>query len=785
MIKENKLKIIFRTILCFIEIMLLLKVIFSFVHPRNAYSFFSEDMYSNGAIEVNMPENGWYIDNSIDLVNSIFLQTAPIDLSKGSYKIIIHYQSDGNGTSISLNAENPTYKLIAGRQNMLLDSSTSNQEFEFYLSEYEKNFYLTFQYDGNGYAWISEVDLMQTWAWERLHAFYALLIIILLEAFWFGVQRKIGQNLLKNDEFCKSLLTALIIGIPVILSSLPCFSYYIINGFDLNFHMLRIEGIAQGIKNGNFPVRIQTNWLKGYGYPVSIFYGDFLLYLPAVLRAIGMPLQNAYKIFLIFINILTGIIMYFSSKGISKSRAMAIFASYLYLLLPYRLSCIYIRAGVGEYCAMAFFPLIIWGLYRIYTIDSAAKEWKYIWILPAIGFSGVIQSHLLSTVFVGLFTVIFCLILFKKTFERKRFFALAKVVLATITLNATYLVPLLDYMQKEYKVSAIAKQARIQTQGAHISQIFSLFPSGDNFSVSISDDLGYANEMVFSLGIVAWIGIIIFLIYLFISIRNKALNKIRIEQHLEINSVYLFLGAGIITMILASTTFPWDFIISKIGFLKFIFTSIEFPWRYLSLSSAFFILGSSLALNSDMIKKDALQIVCLDYPFSKLIYIFIIGFSIASAGYFTSKVIADNNSLYIVANCDLDDSKLLGSEYIPVGVNEYSLLSLSEPEATNITLTEKHSTGRGYLVSVTDVQENGRISVPRIYYDGYSAKFESSPKWSKCYADELGRVCLDIPEGYNGNILIAFREPWYWRMAEFISLATMLGIIILRIYKHK
>ena len=777
-------KIIFRIMVYFAELLLIGTTIWTFIQPRSVYSFSVEDMDNVAAIKVPMPEDGWYVDNSMELEDSVFLRTPEIDLDKGSYKMTIHYQTGGGGTSVSLDAENPTYRLIAGRKNMILDDSISAKEYEFNLYEYEKGFFVSFQYNGNGYAWISDVEIIQTWALERVHAFYVFLIIICFELIWLGIQKGLWHRLFVHENMCNSLVTICVIGIPIMLASLPCFSYYIIKGFDLNFHMLRIEGIAEALKNGQFPARIQTNWLKGFGYPVSIFYGDLWLYLPAVLRVLGMPLQNTYKILILSVNILTGIIMYFSAKGITKSKMMAILASYLYLLLPYRLSCLYIRAGVGEYCAMAFFPLVIYGLYRIYTADITSKERKYIWILPVIGYTGIIESHLLSTVFVGFFTIICCLILFKKTFEKNRFMILIKVVCFTIMVNATYLIPLLDYMRYDYIVKDTAAQDKIQAQGAYISQIFSLFPRGDQYSVSISEDMGYANEMIFALGIVVWLGIIAFLIYFIFFNQKKILNNTDSAQDFESKIIFLFLGMGIVIMILASAWFPWDEITARLRFIKMIFTSIEFPWRYLSVASVFLILGSVLALNSTVLRNKVIAGLGVPVTFSQLIYIITMVLVVSSSGYLISTIISDNNSIYIIGNCDLVDTRLQGDEYIPVGVDVATLLSSKEPNAVNAVLANSHLAGKQYVVSVAGAEQNGRISIPRIYYDGYIVKFHETKEWAKCYADEMGRVCFDVPEEYTGEVSVSFHEPWYWRIAELLSATTILGLGIIWIKEN-
>ena len=80
--------------------------------------------------------------------------------------------------------------------------------------------------------------------------------------------------------------------IPFMMSYLPVAT----TGHDLIFHLYRIEGIAQGLIEGQFPVRMQTVQAAGYGYPVSIMYGDIFLYPVALLVILGMSINNAYNL---------------------------------------------------------------------------------------------------------------------------------------------------------------------------------------------------------------------------------------------------------------------------------------------------------------------------------------------------------------------------------------------------------------------------------------------------------------------------------------------------------
>ena len=73
------------------------------------------------------------------------------------------------------------------------------------------------------------------------------------------------------------------------------------------------------------------------------------------------------------------------------------------------------------------------------------------------------------------------------------------------------------------------------------------------------------------------------------------------------------------------------------------------------------------------------------------------------------------------------------------------------------------------------------LEVPLIYYKGYRA-------WG---TDETGKreemvvfsgdnqvVNMRIPAGFKGTILVDFKEPVYWRVAEVISMFTAAGIVM-------
>ena len=128
---------------------------------------------------------------------------------------------------------------------------------------------------------------------------------------------------------------------------MPLLYIYQKAGHDLLFHLYRIEGIKNALLDGQFSVRVPYSWLNGYGYAVSIFYGDSFLYFPAVLRIIGFTVQGAYKAYVLVINIATILVSYYCFDKIIKDRKIAFAGCTVYSLAPYRLLCTYLRFSVG------------------------------------------------------------------------------------------------------------------------------------------------------------------------------------------------------------------------------------------------------------------------------------------------------------------------------------------------------------------------------------------------------------------------------------------------------
>lgn len=340
-------------------------------------------------------------------------------------------------------------------------------------------------------------------------------------------------------------------------------------GHDLGVHLMRIEGISKEISIGNIPVRNSSLWISGYGYPISIYYGDVLLYVPAILRLFGVSVITSYKIYIFTINLLTAFICYYSFNRIFKNNKIALFTSLVYCTAPYRLSDIYVRSAVGEYSAMCFFPLILTAVYLIYKQENNdRKSLTRNAILLALGMTGVIESHILSTEMVIVFLFLLCIVMLKKTIKIYTIATYLFSAFIVFLLCLSFIVPFLDYyINVPVKINDTVSgdiPKKIQSGGVYIAQLFDFFstPFGKH-SDCVNERMQLTPGMLL---MITFVVTIILLIY-------KSISK-------DIKITFAF---SCVALFIASDIFPWNYIAANFKAGNYM-AQVQFPWRYLGIA---------------------------------------------------------------------------------------------------------------------------------------------------------------------------------------------------------
>ena len=532
-------------------------------------------------------------------------------------------------------------------------------------------------------------------------------------------------------------------------SCMPLLWGGVFDGHDMLFHLNRIEGIASGLRCGQFPVRIHASTLLGYGYAASEFYPELFLYIPAILRNMGVSLCASVRVFEAGINLLAALSCYVSAKAVFDSRRTAVGASVLYTLCVYRLVNLYTRATLGESLAMIFFPLIIWSLYEVLRRDDGK------WPLLALGMTGVCMSHLLST----LFSVLFCAIaaafsLPKLMREKRRFLAILKAAAITVLCCVWFYVPMMQYSGDGVSTSVVldAQENVLQPGGFFVAF------AGD-MNADIPEDFAYTIGVVPGLALLVGCALLL--------VRRYAQGKAAMEGK---DRVALALGAlGVVALLGATNAFPWEWVCSLRRPFSTFFKQIQFPWRLVGVAVPLLSMAAAWGYLKDDRHASAGAAV-------------IVALCAACSGY-TMQCMVQRTP--VLDKETFTDTRISQFEYTYVGTEKTALkpgdIRVGGAEGAYSVL---EMTKRGTNLTATIAMDGGTyIEFPLLYYPGYQATVDGIPCTVARGTNNMLRV-YGTATGQTATVDISFKPPMAWIAAQGVSLLG-LALLILSLRRMK
>ena len=755
-------------IVIFVQFLLCTLVFCSYSDEASVYDFGMDDLLSDNIVIddfLDSQQRGYYIDSNEESKKEC-VATVPVDLEAGVYKIVLHYRTEGNGNTYILSADNLDFRQLLGNYHKQLPTDKEIYTTTVWMTSKKSNFQVKFDFGGEGYLFVSRIEIIKNREWVLLAGAFLALIFICADLGY--IYRKRLKQVASRREWKNEVF---ILAVIIAFTSLPLFSFYLFmfQGHDLEFHLMRIEGLKAGIQSGKLPVRVQPEWLNGYGYAASVFYGDIMLYFPAVLRILGLGVQTAYKCFVFAVNILTVLIAYYSFQRLFRNKMLGFMGSMLYSASIYRMVCIYVRAAVGEYCALIFLPLIMVSVYEILW-EKEPKSDCPSWLIGAIGFSGLILTHVISTEIVGVCVLVIALCCWKRTFQRKALIQLGKIGAGTLIGTAWFLVPFVDmFASGDYGFDE-NKSVTLQTAGTYLGQLFNLFPyaHGSANSYTVIEEVGVGNEMCYSIGGGFVFGLFIFVIF-WINNRQKGKR--------ESNSGMLLFVASLVLLFMTTVYFPWNDLARPNSIPAFMISNIQFPWRLLGPASLFL---TALCLWT---VRAYIQLGSSGYEKGKLIGMAVILLAVISSGYFEGSLINENHTTYMQNTDDVSRYALMSGEYMPAGADTGE----SQLVAQESILLEKAD--KRYLqyeiVCSNPTDNESYIDLPLLYYKGYGVKGHSTENEPTVCKNEKGCLRLIVPAGFEGNITVDYLGMRYWRIAEMLSLVGVVAYIVYRCIDNK
>lgn len=618
-------------------------------------------------------------------------------LDPGVYTLGIAYMTDGEEDELVIRdngAELGAYKL---------DPDVTYKEYTFELERSSPDFQFSIDYSGTSKILIESATLIPAGRFYHDTSLLITLLVCLTAAFglWRYLFEKRGRRIRDN------YITLTLVGIGL-FASLPYLNTGLSWAVDLCYHLIRIEGIKNGLLSGQFPVVIYPEAMYGNGY-LNCMYPNLFLYLPAFLRMKGISMADSFKCLIFLFNIATAFLTYHCAKTIGGTRKAALLASLLYTCCPYRFTNIYARGAVGEFLAMTFFPLVFTGLYHICIGDR--KKWIYL----ALGMTGLLQTHILSVTLAGVFCAIFCIIYLKQLFTEKRFAGLLKAVGIALLLNIGFLVPFLDFYRNGNLWMDALDLGTYQEYTMHLSALFGLQTTGDYYMLTLGIPLAVCAA---------------------ISLAYVLLEQRKGEQEAYVR--YLFVLGAFLTFMMLPIFPGWKMM--SILPLKIVLEKVQFAWRLLGpVSLLFAVAGSIHCFRSQMLKR-----------YSRILFVALAGICMLSCTRFKGEDFAYSaNNRYTAGH----ESKLTG---IPKGANtvvypfewrpRHTIDAdlVTQPQVSDesqVQIKKTRRVGTTTALQYTCGTGDQYIELPVVYYKGYQAVNEDGSP-------------ITLEEGYNNRIRI-------------------------------
>lgn len=651
-------------------------------------------------------------------------------------------------------------------------------EFEVYVKYHTEMAYISCWTHEVGEDALISLELYKTNLGNRM-LFFSILCLITIVDILLVYRGKLQNKSISTEN----QITFWVLTICVFVSYVPFLVDYVNLGADSDFHLLRIEGLKESLRQmKTFPIRVQSYWLYDHGYAVSSFYGDFFLIIPAIFRLIGFSMQTSYKMFVFLVTVATAWISYISFKRCGKDTYGALLGSVFYVLAPYRIYNVFGRGAVGEYLGMMFLPMLMCGMYLLYTEDVNATDYKHhkYWIV--LGLTGILQSHLLSCEMAGGFILLICVAFIKKTMRKDTFFQLFQALLLCLLLNCWFWIPLLYMMQADrYWLHGLVENT-IQTKGTWFEAMFQLWPNVGGRQT------GLHNVKPIQMGVAVllmWLGLlIIFIKRICMWVCRK--EKDTIAQNSYNGIVLLLVMLVGLSWYMSTRYFPWDFM-AQLPVLDTLIPSLQFPTRLMSPVSAF---GAMLAcFFVPWLRVECINNVLLKQrkdDLTKMIYSILTILVMGSAIYQVNDILYHMNPIYFHTIENLGTLGVVNGEYLLEGM-EKDTLAYHDPIAEEgLNWSEYEKSGTNIAIFVENTYQEARVlEVPLLGYKGYQLECDNTGSEEPYISEERGAhgdLRVVVPKGYKGNISIKYVENSLYLLADYVSLLTVLVMVGYEIY---
>ena len=566
------------------------------------------------------------------------------------------------------------------------------------------------------------------------------------------------KKIIDNIKTKRSIHYILIIIIGLLVS-IPLLKMQVASSDDGRFHLLRLIGLDNAFKYSSFPFLVFPFFCNDWGYSMTSFYPPIVTYLPYLLSFFTNNFANALKVFAMLTTIFSGIFMYNFVNEITKKKFIALLSAIIYMTFPYRFENIYNRYAIGEFTAFVFIPIVFQGLYNL--LNGNKKRHYYI----AIGATGLMLTHTISTVYTALFCVIYILWNIRK-FNNKD--VIKKCIINAvfiILMSLMFIIPMFEFKsQAEYTIF----NSEIMRTNAESVAKKAISP------IQFLKDIDEENGVSFVLGIpfltMLLIGILIY-------------KKID-EKYRKMYNIGLILG--LISLFMCTKYFPWKY-------MPQVFCSLQYSWRLLGFALIFLapICATNLYYLLKSIEKNWIRNVFFT--------LFIVVFAIC-----TYKELIVYETTYTIKDSEYENQRVkdptihyfsINRDYLPTkSLVEQNGYLFTRTDETNVLsgsakIINEEKQALHLEIELQDAKKKAELELPYLFYPGYEIKLQANNvEYDLEYEEsEYGFIKIVLPNEIDeGKIIVDYTATMLDKVSYILSgISLILFICYIICFRNK
>jgi len=525
-----------------------------------------------------------------------------------------------------------------------------------------------------------------------------------------------------------------------LLSLLPLLSLFLtgklLHTHDGLVHLARIAAYKKALSDFEFPVRWAGDLNYGYGMPIFNFIYQLPYFVSSLFLFIGFSLVSSFKASLALSYILSGLFMYAFAKEFFKDEKKAFLISVFYQFASYHLVDLLIRGDFAELYAIAFAPLVLYFLVRLFQKGNI-KNIAGVAIATALL---VVSHNSLSLLFFG----VACLFVIFFAGKSQVFIKSAFSLGLGLCLSAFYWAPAL--LEHKYTYGDLFMKNMYTTNFPPFVNLFlpNFFNSTKLQVGGIPVQLGLFHIVALALSIIIFF--------------SKKISKVE-------KRFFVLLFTLVILTLFFMTPYS-RFIWEKQSYLR----QFQFPWRFLAITSFATSLLSVTFFSFSWFGKKVFWIVIFLAIVSTAYYWKpILGFDTVNEAYYWNYPL--NTTYFGETDLIWSAGQYYSYPKAPIEVIDKKAL------ATNYKRkTQKHS--------FTVVSPNGAKLVDHTqYYPGWTV-YVNGKQVETQYQFRIypGQLVYEVPAGTN-IVSVEFKETKVRLLSDMISFFALVGIGVFAFFK--